>query len=79
MAFELGTELKQFVKAKICSRDFVQGVKYTEPHGDTTAQSTTDWNIAANVARKVERLAICNGQKLSRSVPHHSIAAAGSA
>jgi hypothetical protein len=54
-------------------------MEYAEPHGDTAAQSTTDWNIAKNVAGKVERLAISNGKKLSRCVSHHSIAAAGSA
>jgi hypothetical protein len=79
MAFELGTELEQFVTAEICPRDFVQGMEYAKPHGDTAAQSTTYWNIAKNVAGKVERLAISNGKKLSRCVPHHSIAAASSA
>ena len=75
VTFELGTELKQFVTAEICPRDFVQGMKYAEPHGDTASQSTTDWNVATNVAGKIERLALRNGKKLSRCVPHHSIAA----
>ena len=79
MALKLGTKLKQFVTAEICLRDFVQGMKYAEPHGDTTPQSTTDWNIATNVAGKVERFAISNGKKLSRCLPNHSIAAARSA
>ena len=54
-------------------------MKYAEPHGDTAPQSTTDWNIATDVAREVEPLAISNGKKLSRCLPNHSIAAASSA
>ena len=77
VAFKLGTELKQFVTAEFCSRDFVQGMKHTEPHRDTAAQSTTNWNIATNVAGKIERLAISDRKKLSRCAPNHSIAAAG--
>jgi hypothetical protein len=77
VAFELGTELKQFVAAEICSRDFIQGMKYPKPHGDTAPESTTDWNIAPDVARKVEPLALSSGKKLSRCFPNHSIAVAG--
>ena len=74
VTFELCTKRKQFVTAEICPRDFIQGMKYAEPHGDTAPKSTTDWNVATNVAGKVERRAISKAKKLSRCVPNHSIA-----
>ena len=74
VAFELGTELKQFVTAETCPRDFVQGMKHAKPHRNTAPQSTTNWNIATNDAGKVERLALSDGKKLSRRVSNHPIA-----
>ena len=59
VTFQFRTQRKQLVAGEICPRNFVQGMKHAEPHGYAAAKPTSNWNIASNVARKLEGLALC--------------------
>src|SRR5438094_10203705 len=56
---------------EICPHNFVQGVKHAESHGYAAAKPTSNWNIASNIAGKLEGLALCGGEKFSRRISNH--------
>src|SRR6266536_196686 len=73
MTFQFRTQRKQLVAGEICLRNFVQSMKHAEPHGYAAAKPTSNWNIASNVARKLEGLALCGREEFSRRISNHSV------
>src|SRR4029453_18489741 len=50
----------------------IQGMKYAESHGYAAAKPTSNWNIASNIAGKLEGLALCGCEKFSCRISDHS-------
>src|SRR6266487_3462762 len=71
MTFQFRTQCKQLVAGEICPHNFVQGVKHAESHGYAAAKPTSNWNIASNIAGKLEGLALCGCEKFSRRISNH--------
>src|SRR5439155_550787 len=44
---------------------------YAESHGYAAAKPTSKWNIASNIAGKLEGLALCGCEKFSRCISNH--------
>src|SRR5947209_13595998 len=47
-------------------------MKHAESHCYAAAKPTSNWNIASNIAGKLERSAFCSCEKFSRRVSNHS-------